>query len=52
MNKLVPSSGRSSFSAESPLPSQFESFLADTLQKVEEAINGVLPVKKKLCARV
>ncbi|KIJ12906.1 hypothetical protein PAXINDRAFT_82111 [Paxillus involutus ATCC 200175] len=50
IKKLVPSSARSSSSAASPLPSQLESLLADTVQKVKEAINRVLPVSKKRTA--
>ncbi|KIK79961.1 hypothetical protein PAXRUDRAFT_159899 [Paxillus rubicundulus Ve08.2h10] len=50
IKKLVPSSARSSSSAASPLPSQLESLLANTLQKVKEAINRVLPVSKKRTA--
>ncbi|KAF9224569.1 AAA-domain-containing protein [Gyrodon lividus] len=50
LKKLVASSARSSSSAASPLPSQLESLLADTLHKVKEAINRVLPVSKKRSA--
>ncbi|KAF9236912.1 AAA-domain-containing protein [Melanogaster broomeanus] len=50
VKKLVPSSHRSSSSAASPLPSQLESLLADTLQKVKVAIDKVLPVSKKRSA--
>ncbi|KAG6374992.1 AAA-domain-containing protein [Boletus reticuloceps] len=50
VKKLVPSSARSSSSAASPLPSQLEPLLADTLQMVREAINKVMPASKKRTA--
>lgn len=50
MSELVPSSARSSSSAASPLPSQLEPLLADTLRTVKEAINKVLPASKKRTA--
>ncbi|KAF8131138.1 AAA-domain-containing protein [Boletus edulis] len=50
VKKLVPSSARSSSSAASPLPSQLEPLLADTLQMVRVAINKVMPASKKRTA--
>ena len=48
--ELIPSSARSSSSAASPLPSQLEPLLADTLRTVKEAINKVMPTSKKRSA--
>ncbi|KAG1740223.1 AAA-domain-containing protein [Suillus paluster] len=50
IKKLVPSSARSSSSAASPLPNQLVPLLSDTLGKVKDAINRVLPVGKKRTA--
>ncbi|KAG9317030.1 AAA-domain-containing protein [Chiua virens] len=47
---VVPSSARSSSSAASPLPTQLEPLLADTLRNVKDAINKVLPSNKKRTA--
>jgi hypothetical protein len=48
--ELVPSSARSSSSSASPLPTQLVPLLSDTLEKVKDAINRVLPVSKKRTA--
>jgi hypothetical protein len=48
--ELVPSSARSSSSSASPLPTQLAPLLSDTLEKVKDAINRVLPVSKKRTA--
>lgn len=50
IKKLVPSSARSSSSSASPLPTQLAPLLSDTLEKVKDAINRVLPVSKKRTA--
>lgn len=50
IKKLVPSSARSSSSSASPLPTQLVPLLSDTLEKVKDAINRVLPVSKKRTA--
>ncbi|KAF8164708.1 hypothetical protein B0H34DRAFT_779832 [Crassisporium funariophilum] len=50
IKKLVPSSARSSSSAATPLPIQFVPLLSDTLEKVKETIQRVMPVEKKLSA--
>ncbi|KAF4602613.1 hypothetical protein EYR40_005828 [Pleurotus pulmonarius] len=50
IKKIVPSSARSSVSAATPLPSQFVPLLSDTLEKVKNVINRVLPVEKKRTA--
>jgi len=50
IKKLVPSSARSSSSAATPLPTQFVPLLEDTLEKVKETIQRVMPVEKKLTA--
>jgi len=48
--ELIPSSARSTSSSASPLPSQLVPLLSDTLEKVKDAINKVLPVSKKRTA--
>ncbi|KAG1782447.1 hypothetical protein EV702DRAFT_1192124 [Suillus placidus] len=50
LQELVPSSARSSSSSASPLPTQLVPLLSDTLEKVKDAINRVLPVSKKRTA--
>lgn len=46
----MPSSARSSSSVANPLPQQFIPLLENTLEKVKESINKVLPLEKKLSA--
>jgi len=48
--EIVPSSTRSSSTAASPLPSQFTPLLGDTVEKVREVIQRVMPLDKKLSA--
>ena len=48
--ELVPSSARSSSSAATPLPMQFVPLLEDTLEKVKQVVQRVMPVEKKLSA--
>ena len=48
--ELVPSSARSSSSAASPLPSQLDPLLAETVGKVKDAINKIMPLNKKRTA--
>ncbi|OJA13163.1 hypothetical protein AZE42_06216 [Rhizopogon vesiculosus] len=50
IKKLVPSSARSASSSASSLPTQLVPLLSDTLEKVKDAINKVLPVGKKRTA--
>jgi hypothetical protein len=46
----VPSSARSSASVASPLPTQLEPLLSETLNRVKAVIDKVLPVGKKRTA--
>ena len=48
--ELVPSSARSSSSAATPLPTQFVPLLDESLEKVKEAIQRVMPIEKRLSA--
>ncbi|KAG1747481.1 hypothetical protein EDB19DRAFT_1905624 [Suillus lakei] len=50
IKKLVPSSARSSSSSTSPLPTQLVPLLSDTLEKVKDSVDRVLPVSKKCTA--
>lgn len=46
----MPSSARSSTSAATPLPPQFEPLLSETLDQAKDTIQRVMPVEKKLSA--
>ena len=48
--ELVPSSARSSSSAATPLPTQFVPLLDESLERVKEAIQRVMPIEKRLSA--
>ncbi|KAJ3535003.1 hypothetical protein NMY22_g6683 [Coprinellus aureogranulatus] len=50
IKKIVPSSARSSTSAATPLPPQFEPLLSETLEQAKDVIQRVMPVEKKLSA--
>ncbi|TFK28597.1 AAA-domain-containing protein [Coprinopsis marcescibilis] len=50
IKKIVPSSARSSTSAATTLPPQFEPLLGDTLEQVKATIERVMPIEKKLSA--
>jgi deoxyribose-phosphate aldolase len=49
-SELVPASARSSTSAAAPLPTQFVPLLGDSLEKVKQMVDRVLPLGKKRTA--
>ncbi|KAF5336968.1 hypothetical protein D9611_002981 [Ephemerocybe angulata] len=50
IKKIVPSSARSTTSAATALPPQFEPLLSETLEQVKNTIQRVMPVEKPLTA--
>ncbi|KAJ3549156.1 hypothetical protein NMY22_g990 [Coprinellus aureogranulatus] len=50
IKQVVPSSARSSTSAATPLPPQFEPLLSETLEQAQDVIQRVVPFEKKLSA--
>src|SRR5687768_2473960 len=49
-SEIVPSSARSSTSAATNLPPQFEPVLSESLEQVKATIEKVMPIEKKLSA--
>ena len=48
--EIVPSSARSTTSAATSLPPQFDPLLSDTLERVKNTIQKVMPIEKPLTA--
>ena len=50
VKKMIPSSERATSSGAAPLPKNIEPLLRDQLKKIEDILDGLIPIKKKTTA--